>query len=98
MIAGSLFWTIVVYGLAALVIGLVVVYREPIFNFVDEVMVELRKCTWPWDMEQTGLRRYKTLIDSTVMVCVIALVLAAYVTTFDFLISKLVGAMVKFKL
>jgi preprotein translocase subunit SecE len=98
MIAGSMFWTVAVYGLLALALVLVMVYREPIFNFIEEVMVELRKCTWPWDMEQTGLRRYKTLIDSTMMVCVIALVLAAYVTTFDFLISKLVGAMVKFKL
>jgi len=93
-----MFWTIAVYGLAVLIVGLVVAYRVPIFRFFEEVAVELKKCTWPWDMEQTGLRRYKTLIDSTVMVCVIALVLAAYVTTFDFLISKLVGAMVKFRI
>jgi len=98
MIAGSMFWSVVIYGLVAIALVLVFVYREQILNFIEEVMAELRKCTWPWDMEQTGLRRYKTLIDSTLMVCVIALVLAAYVTTFDFLISKLVGAMVKFKL
>jgi preprotein translocase subunit SecE len=59
-------------------------------------VVELRKCTWPWDPEQTGLRKYKLLIDSTVVVCVTTLLLAAYITGFDFFINKLVGWMITF--
>ena len=71
-------------------------YREAIIRFSSEVKAELGKCTWPWDPEQTGLRRYKTLIDSTVIVSVSTLLLATYITSFDFLITKLVRWLVDF--
>jgi preprotein translocase subunit SecE len=71
-------------------------YRARILAFFEQVTAELRKCSWPWDLEQTGFRRFKTLIDSTVVVSIITLLLAAYTTVFDFFISKLVGLLVRF--
>lgn len=96
MIAGSWFWTILVYGILAVAMVLVLIYRARIREFMEQVVAELKKCSWPWDLEQTGFRRFKTLIDSTVVVSVVTLLLAAYTTVFDFLINKLVGFLVKF--
>lgn len=96
MIAGSLIWTILAYGLLAIGLVVVLVFRARIAKFGEEVVIELKKCSWPWDLEQTGFRRFKTLIDSTVVVSIVTLLLAAYTTVFDFLINKLVGLLVKF--
>lgn len=94
--AGNWWLSGTVYVLAAVLLALLLRFRAPIIRFWDEVVVELRKCTWPWDPEQTGLRKYKVLIDSTVVVCVITLLLAAYITGFDYFINKLVGWMITF--
>ena len=32
-----------------------------IIKFVGEVKVELDKCSWPWDPNQTGFKKYKEL-------------------------------------
>jgi len=85
-----------VWVLSILALALLLRFRAGIARFCGEVSAELRKCTWPWDPEQTGLRKYKVLIDSTVVVCVTTLLLAAYITGFDFFINKLVGWMVTF--
>jgi len=65
-------------------------------KFMHEVRTELGKCSWPWDPEQTGLRKYKQLIDSTVVVIVSTILLAGYITGFDYLIGNLVGFLVNF--
>ncbi|MDR1191203.1 MAG: preprotein translocase subunit SecE [Verrucomicrobiales bacterium] len=72
------------------ILALALVYRKPLARFYGEVRGELVKCTWPWDPEQTGFRKYKALIDSTLVVCVASLLLAGYTTGFDFIISNLV--------
>ena len=95
-IGGSWLATIVVYGLAALVLALLLANRARVSGFLREVRTELAKCSWPWDPEQTGLRRYKVLIDSTVVVCVTSVLLAGYTAGFDFLINNLIGWMIKF--
>jgi preprotein translocase subunit SecE len=77
-------------GLAALA-ALLLRYRVPIFKFVGEVKVELDKCSWPWDPNQTGFKKYKELIESTVVVVISVILLAGYVTMWDFLLSHLVG-------
>jgi preprotein translocase subunit SecE len=54
-------------------------------TFLREVKTELLKATWPWDpKEKTFGAKYKELIDSTVVVIVAMLMLAAFVSTFDF--------------
>ncbi|MFZ5806979.1 MAG: preprotein translocase subunit SecE [Verrucomicrobiota bacterium] len=95
-IANSWPITLLVYGLVAACVIAGLFYREWIAKFLGEVKIELTKCTWPWNPEQTGLRRYKELVDSTVVVAVSTLLLGAYVSLFDFLLSRFVGLLVRF--
>ena len=95
IIGNSVPLTFAVYGLLVLVLGLSLAYRSQIAKFFSEVKTELAKCTWPWDPEQTGLRKYKTLIDSTVIVSVTALLLAGYTTGFDYVITNLISGMTR---
>ena len=55
-----------------------------IATFTREVKTELQKATWPWDpKEKTFGAKYKELIDSTVVVMIGMLLLAAYVSLID---------------
>ncbi len=95
-IANSWPITLLVYGLAAGALFVVLIKRAQISKFLNEVKIELSKCTWPWNPELTGLRKYKELVDSTVVVAVSTLLLGAYVSMFDFLLSRFVGLLVRF--
>ena len=75
---------------AVIALILYFVFHKQIGRFYGEVRGELAKCTWPWDPEQTGFRKYKVLIDSTLVVCVASLLLAGYTSGFDFIINNLV--------
>ncbi|MCE0497508.1 MAG: preprotein translocase subunit SecE [Methylacidiphilales bacterium] len=86
MITTIFFWG----GVAAAVVFFMY-YRVRILKFVGEVKVELDKCSWPWDPNQTGFKKYKELIESTVVVVISVILLAGYVTMWDFLLSHLVG-------
>ena len=43
-------------------------------KYIGEVKVELQKATWPWDPKETGFKKYRQLVDHTVVV-VIAIVM-----------------------
>ncbi|KIE58193.1 preprotein translocase subunit SecE [Methylacidiphilum kamchatkense Kam1] len=58
--------------------------------FIGEVIVELKKCTWPWDPKEKGIRKYKELIDSTLAVSIYSIILAAIVTSADFILVRVV--------
>ena len=66
-------------------------YRARVFSFVGEVRVELGKCSWPWDPNQSGLKKYKELIESTAVVIVSTMLLAGFVTTSDLVLAHVVG-------
>jgi len=83
------FW----WGLVVFALGLFLIYRETTMKFVAEVKVELDKCSWPWDPNQSGFKKYKELIESTVVVIISVVLLAGYVTTWDFLLSHVVGVL-----
>jgi len=87
------FWTITYFVLAGIFVLFLLYYRAGILKFVGEVKVELDKCSWPWDPNQTGFKRYKELIESTVVVIISVVLLAGYVTTWDFLLAHVVGAL-----
>ena len=53
-------------------------------KYLGEVNNELKKATWPWDPKETGVKKYKQLIDSTIVVVIAMLLLGAYVATIDF--------------
>jgi preprotein translocase subunit SecE len=57
-------------------------------NFINEVKVELQKASWPWDPKEKGMKRYKELNDSTIMVIIAMLLLGGYVSLFDIVIQS----------
>jgi preprotein translocase subunit SecE len=64
-------------------------------NFLSEIKVELQKASWPWDPKEKGMKKYKELIDSTVIVLIAMLLLSGYVALWDFIMVTLVGALTK---
>ena len=59
-------------------------------NFFNEVRAELTKASWPWESKDKGIRRYKELIDSTMVVIIAMLLLGGYVALFDFVIINFI--------
>ena len=59
-------------------------FEKPVI-FFREVKTELLKATWPWDPKEKAFgAKYKELIDSTMVVIIAMLMLAAFVSIFDF--------------
>ena len=52
-------------------------------RFIQEVSDELRKTTWPWDPKERGLKRYRELIDSTIVVAIASVLIAAWINFWD---------------
>ena len=48
-----------------------------------EVVLELKKATWPWDLKEKGFAKYKELTDSTIVVFIAMLLLGGFVAFFD---------------
>ena len=59
-------------------------------NFFSEVRAELQKASWPWEAKDKGIRRYKELTDSTLVVIIAMLLLGGYVALFDFVLVNVV--------
>ena len=89
MIGGGWPSTIVLYILIFGGAALLLVYRERIASFTREVKVELLKASWPWEPKERGMKKYKELIDSTVIVLIAMMLLAGYVGTWDFMMLKI---------
>jgi len=53
-------------------------------RYLGEVRGELKKATWPWDPKEKGFKKYKQLIDSTIVVLIAMVLLGGYVATIDF--------------
>jgi preprotein translocase subunit SecE len=56
-------------------------------KFFREVLEELRKTSWPWDPKERGLKKYRELIDSTIVVFVAMVLLSAWINTWDIALS-----------
>ncbi|TFE72933.1 preprotein translocase subunit SecE [Methylacidiphilum caldifontis] len=92
----SIHWIEIVYiALLVLSTGLLLwIWKKKgsvIKAFVGEVIAELKKCSWPWDPKEKGVRKYKELIDSTLAVTIYSIILAAVVTSADFILVRLVN-------
>ena len=59
-------------------------------NFFSEVRLELQKASWPWDPKEKGMKRYKELTDSTLVVIITMLLLGGYVALFDFILVNVI--------
>lgn len=64
-------------------------------NFLSEIKIELQKASWPWDPKEKGMKKYKELIDSTVIVLIAMLLLSGYVALWDFIMVTVVGALTR---
>lgn len=62
-------------------------------TFFSEVIVELHKASWPWDLKEKGFKRYKELVDSTLVVLIAMLLLSGYIAMWDLIFVSLVGAL-----
>ena len=62
-------------------------------KFIREVLDELRRATWPWDPRERGLKRYRELIDSTVVVFIATLLLAAWISLWDLILLSFMRAL-----
>jgi preprotein translocase subunit SecE len=59
-------------------------------TFFAEVRLELQKASWPWDPKEKGMKRYKELTDSTMVVIIAMLLLGGYVALFDFILVNVI--------
>jgi preprotein translocase subunit SecE len=59
-------------------------------NFLSEVRLELQKASWPWEPKEKGMKRYKELTDSTLVVIIAMLLLGGYVALFDFILVNVI--------
>ena len=64
-------------------------------QYWDEVLVELRKATWPWDPKERGAKRYKEITDSTIVVIVAMLLLGGYVSLWDLVFNSFIGLLTR---
>ncbi len=64
-------------------------------NFISEVRTELAKASWPWDPKEKGFKKYKELVDSTLIVVIAMLLLSGYVAFWDFILVNVVGQLTK---
>jgi preprotein translocase subunit SecE len=62
-------------------------------KFIREVLDELRRATWPWDPRERGLKKYRELIDSTVVVFIATLLLAAWISLWDLILLSFMRAL-----
>jgi len=62
-------------------------------NFTSEIVVELKKASWPWDPKEKGMKKYKELVDSTIIVVIAMLLLSGYIAGWDFIMNILVGVL-----
>ena len=85
------FWYVIYCIAGGVLLYVLLRYNVQIRKFVGEVKVELEKCSWPWDPNQTGFKKYKELIESTVVVVISVILLAGYVTSWDFLLAHVTG-------
>ena len=59
-------------------------------TFFSEVRLELQKASWPWEPKEKGMKRYKELTDSTIVVIIAMLLLGGYVALFDFILVNVI--------
>lgn len=64
-------------------------------TFIGEVRGELSKAQWPWDPNEKGIKRYKELMDSTLVVIVAMLILGGYIAFFDLILVEVVGVLIR---
>jgi preprotein translocase subunit SecE len=88
-------WVAILLFAIAVVLAVAILrrYGHSIRNFAMEVRTELAKASWPWDPKEKGFKKYKELSDSTMIVVIAMLLLAGYISLWDFILNLIVGAL-----
>ena len=83
----------ILYGVLIIALFLLFRHLSKVSSFIGEVKGELRKASWPWDSDPKakGFRKYKELIDSTIVVLIAVILLAGFVQFWDFIQLLTVG-------
>jgi len=83
----------IIYGVLIIAIVLLLKNLAKVSGFVGEVKGELRKASWPWDQDPKakGFKKYKELIDSTIVVLIAVILLAGFVQFWDLVQILIVG-------
>jgi preprotein translocase subunit SecE len=95
VIGGSWWTSAFVWGAILALVVILVAYWRQISSFSREAKVELQKASWPWDPKEKGVKKYKELIDSTLIVVIAMLLLSGYVAGWDFIMNIVVGFLFK---
>jgi preprotein translocase subunit SecE len=66
---------------------------RPLIKYLSETKVELKKATWPWDPAEKGFKKYRELVDSTIVLIVAIVLLGAVVTTWDLIMRSFFNAL-----
>lgn len=90
-ITGTWWVSIVVLVLLAFALALLARSWNSVRDFTGEVKAELHKASWPWDPKEKGMKKYKELTDSTIMVTIAMLLLSGYVAGWDFLFNMIMA-------
>ena len=94
-IGGSWFTAIAVWASVLTLLLLLLIYRKRVRIFTREVRTELVKASWPWEPKEKGMKKYKELVDSTLIVVIAMLLMSGYVAFWDFVMVNIVGALTK---
>jgi preprotein translocase subunit SecE len=94
-ISGTWWVSITLWVLILAAAAILIRFWFPIRSFTSEVKVELQKASWPWDPKEKGMKRYKELVDSTVIVLIATLLMGGYVAGWDFLLNVVLGFLLK---
>jgi preprotein translocase subunit SecE len=92
-IGGSWISSGVIYALLLIALVVIILKWASISVFLGEVKSELRKANWPWETDPKikGLKKYKELVDSTIVVLIAMILLAGFVQFWDFFHVLIVG-------
>ncbi|MFZ4116118.1 MAG: preprotein translocase subunit SecE [Chthoniobacterales bacterium] len=64
---------------------------QKISNYIKEVQAELKKAQWPWSNEEHGIKRFKELWNSSLVVIIAMLLIGGYISFFDFITINIIG-------
>ncbi len=82
----------IVWAIVAILVFQAIKHSARIAAFIREVKAELRKANWPWESDPKikGFKKYKELVDSTVVVLIATILLAGFVSMWDFIHTNVV--------
>ena len=64
---------------------------KKIKKYLVEVQGELTKAQWPWSNDEHGLKRFKELWNSSLVVIIAMMLVGGYISFFDFITINVIG-------